>query len=156
MFFAGKFTQKVDEKRRVSVPASFRAILGGQATFYAFPSLAHDCVVECRTSADMALLSERIDDLDPLSDEQSNLASAIFGDAHALTPDSNGRIVLPNDICAHIEVGDQCTFVGVGKFFNLHNPVRYAKHRERVRFRAADARKALRRLHEDAPRADGA
>ena len=95
--FVGHHEQKMDGKGRVSVPAPFRAILGKNATFYAFPALAHQGV-ECRTETYMESMSDRIEDLDPFSDEQIRLAESIFGMSHSLTPDKDGRVVLPERV----------------------------------------------------------
>jgi MraZ protein len=143
-FFVGSHEQRIDGKGRVSVPALFRDVLGKSNTFYAFPSFIHRGI-ECRTTDYMDTLSTRIDDLDPLSDEQDHLSLAIFGTSHALTPDKDGRVILPGALCQHAEITDQVVFVGTGRSFQLWAPVHYRGHQARVRDRAIADRQALRR-----------
>lgn len=154
-FFAGNVVQKVDGKRRVSVPASFRAVLGDGTTFFAFPSLTYHGAVECRIRADMETLNEQIDDLDPFSDEQDHLSMAIFGRAHPLTPDKDGRVVLPDELCRHAEIVDNVTFVGVGRYFRLYDPAAYEAHQKQASGRAAASRRALGRRPRNMPGPDG-
>lgn len=142
--FVGGHEQKVDGKGRVSVPAQFRAILGKTATFYAFPALSHQGV-ECRTEDYMESLSDRIEDLDPFSDEQVHLSEAIFGMSHPLTPDKDGRVVLPDALCQHAEISDKVVFVGLGKSFQIWNPAQHRSYQKQVRDRALSDRQALRR-----------
>jgi MraZ protein len=148
--FVGSHEQKVDRKGRVSVPARFREVLGKDATFYAFPALSHSGV-ECRTSTYMEVLSEQIDDLDTLSDEQDHLSAAIFGMSHALTPDKEGRVILPDAVRAHAGITDMVVFVGLGKSFQLWEPAQNQAYRKQVRDRALADRQALRRRPQATP-----
>jgi MraZ protein len=142
--FVGSHEQKVDSKGRVSVPARFREVLGKDATFYAFPSFSHGGV-ECLTSTCMEALSDQIDDLDTLSDEQDHLSAAIFGMSHPLTPDKEGRVILPDALCEHAGITDTVVFVGLGKSFQLWEPAQHESNRKQVRGRALADRQALRR-----------
>ncbi len=152
-FFAGNHTQRVDGKHRTSVPAAFRKVLGEDSAFYAFPALETDGVIDCRTEEEMAVLNDQIDALDPMSDEQTGLSIAIFGLAHALKPDKEGRFVLPAELMDHAEIGSEAVFVGAGRTFHIYNPGRYAEYRRQARFHAPSYRKALR--HTPKPTAHG-
>ena len=143
-FFVGSHEQRIDRKGRVSVPAQFRDILGKDNTFYAFPSLIHRGI-ECRVVDQMDTICSRINDLDLLSDEQDHLSLAIFGTSHALTPDKDGRVILPDALCQHAEITEQVVFVGTGRSFQLWAPAHYKEHQSRVRDRAIADRQALRR-----------
>lgn len=151
LFFTGTYTQRVDGKRRVSVPSSFRDVLGKSEPFYVFPSPSHPGVAECFSQSGMAELHDRIDELDPFSDEQAELSVALFGGAHALKPDGEGRVVLPDDIRKHAKIAGECVFVGTGKTFRLYSPENWEHHREQARFKANEHRKALRKRREVAP-----
>lgn len=142
--FVGRHEQKVDRKGRVSVPALFRDTLGKQATFYAFPSFSHRGV-ECRTDAYMEDLSNQIENLDPFSDEQDHLSGAIFGKSHPLTPDKEGRVVLPDALCRHAGISERVVFVGLGKSFQLWEPEQHDTYQNQVQDRALADRQALRR-----------
>jgi len=157
-FFAGNHTQRVDGKHRTSVPAAFRKVLGEDSAFYAFPALETDGVIDCRTEEEMAVLNDKIDALDPMSDEQTGLSIVIFGLAHALKPDKEGRFVLPAELMSHAEIGNEAVFVGAGKTFHIYSPARYAEYKRQARFHAPTYRNALRRTPAATaqPPADGA
>lgn len=155
MFFVGNFRQSVDGKRRVSVPSSFRRALGEDACFYAFKPLSEGLrlrgVVDCRTLPEMLKLQGMVDELDPLSDDQEALKTAIFGNAHELRADKSGRIVLPERLVEYAGIADECAFVGGGSSFQLFNPEAYETYRPEVEPKAASARKALGRISRGTP-----
>ena len=146
--FVGHFRQSVDRNRRVSVPLSFRDALGEGARFYAFKALSEPLrlkgVVDCRTRDDMLRLQGMVEDLDPLSDEQEDLKTAIFGAAHELGPDKTGRIILPEWLMEYAGIEKECAFVGGGSSFQMFNPETYERHRKEIEPRASYARRALR------------
>lgn len=99
--FVSTFTNKIDAKGRVSVPASFRAVLerdrysGAAGTgLYCYPSLDAPAL-----DAGGERLAQKIDGLlgglPDYSDERDELAVALYGEAQFLAIDQDGRIVLP-------------------------------------------------------------
>ncbi len=152
--FVGTHVNKVDGKGRVSVPASFRALLADDSTFFAFPSFLHDGI-ECRTAAFMETLSDTVEGLEPFSDEQDHLAEAIFAASHSLTFDSEGRVVLPEALREHAVIADRAAFVGKGKTFQIWEPTSHEGFQKRARERALADRQALRKRPHQAPRPGG-
>ena len=144
--FIGNVTQKVDGKKRVSVPAAFREALGPNPVFYASPSLPRARVVECRPESEFLALKDKIGQLPSLSPARFHLASYVLGEAHELKPDGNGRVVLPDPLHDHMGIdrkGGQCVFEGVGGAFNIYSLERYRLYREEAR---SEALKALEKL----------
>lgn len=128
--FLSTHLNRIDKKGRVSVPASFRNALQTQ-TFQGvvlFRSSKHPCL-EGFDYQTMAELAARIDQFDMFSDDQDDLAAAIFGDSVQLPFDSEGRIVLPADLMAHAGLGDDAAFVGMGRKFQLWQPSALAARR---------------------------
>ncbi|MEC9342620.1 MAG: transcriptional regulator MraZ, partial [Pseudomonadota bacterium] len=66
--FASNTVNNVDKKGRVSVPASFRAVLKNTSTLHALMSVDHP-VVEAGGEQMMAQHERRLEQLDPLSPE---------------------------------------------------------------------------------------
>ncbi|MFQ5535143.1 MAG: division/cell wall cluster transcriptional repressor MraZ [Sphingomonadales bacterium] len=133
--FLSTFTNKVDKKGRVSVPASFRAAMVGQgwAGIIAFPSFVNACVEGCDVTY-MERLTQSIDQFAVFSEEHEAFVTWTLSKAHQLPFDSEGRIVLPQKLVEHAEIDGQVTFVGRGKTFQLWEPAAYevfeAKQRE--------------------------
>lgn len=145
--FVSTFTNKVDAKGRVSIPAPFRAILerdGYTGGIYCYPAL--DTVA---LDAGGERLAKKIDDLldsfpDP-SDERDEIAVALYGDAQVLGIDQDGRIVLPEQLRAHARISGQVTFVGLGYKFQMWEPAGFEQRRSVARSKANEERKRVSR-----------
>jgi MraZ protein len=141
--FVSTFTNKIDAKGRVSIPASYRAVLerdGYAGGIYCYPSLDAPAL-----DAGGERLAQKIDGLlsglPDYSDERDELSVALYGDVQVLTIDQDGRIVLPEALRAHAGVTTQVTFVGLGDKFQMWEPARFAERRARAREKVQDHRK---------------
>lgn len=141
--FVSTFTNKIDSKGRVSVPASFRAVLerdGYAGGIYCYPSLdapALDCGGERLAKKIDGLLSG----LPDYSDERDELSVALYGDVQILTIDGDGRIVLPENLRTHAGLDAAVTFVGLGDKFQMWEPKRFEKRRSEARNKVQSTRK---------------
>ncbi len=137
--FVSTFENKIDSKGRVSVPASFRAVLerdaynaGTSGGIYCYPSLDAPAL-----DAGGERLAQKIDGLlsglPDYSDERDELSVALYGDVHVLAIDGDGRIVLPEGLRAHAEIAGRVTFVGLGDKFQIWQPEAFAERRRLAR-----------------------
>ena len=135
--FLSTYVNKVDRKGRVSVPATFRAKLINQRFqgIVAFPSYKYPAL-DASGIDRMEELTARLDRLEEFSDEQENLAVLLFGAAQQLPFDTEGRIVLPENLAEHAGITDSAAFVGLGKSFQIWEPARFAEHQAALRERA--------------------
>lgn len=147
--FVSTFTNKIDAKGRVSIPAPFRAVLerdgyklGSSGGIYCYPSLDAPAL-----DAGGERLAQKIDGLlsglQDYSDERDELSVALYGDVQILSIDGDGRIVLPESLRTHAGLDTQVTFVGLGDKFQMWEPGRFAERRERARAKVRDNRKLL-------------
>jgi MraZ protein len=147
--FVSTFTNKIDQKGRVSVPAPFRAILerdgyagGGSAGLYCYPSLDAPAI-----DAGGERLAQKIDrllgGLADYSDERDELSLALYGDVQLLTLDGDGRILLPESLRAHAALQTQVCFVGLGDKFQMWAPERFAERRADARAKVREHRLLL-------------
>ena len=151
---------KIDRKGRVSVPAQFRACLISQsfAGVIAFPSFRDNCdAIEACGMDRMNQLSESLDNFDPFSNEQNDMAAVLFGAAVQLPFDGEGRILLPDHLTAGAGITDMTVFVGCGQTFQMWAPDAYAEFAAAARDRAREARIVMRlkRPGGDGPGGDG-
>lgn len=135
---------KLDKKGRVSVPASFRLVLSGQAfqgivafRSYKFPA------VEGMAIDRMQRMSDSVDQLDLFSEAQEDLTTTIFADAQMLAFDGDGRIILPQMLLEHANIKDQVAFVGRGATFQIWNPEAFAAYQNEARMRVQDKQATL-------------
>jgi MraZ protein len=118
--FVGKHVNKIDKKGRVSVPKPFRATLQarGMSSLYVYPRFKQNALEAC-DEAFMMRLSQSLDDLDMFSDEQDDLASVILANAHELSFDPEGRIMMPSELSAFAGLKTEAVFVGQGPRFQI-------------------------------------
>ena len=150
--FVSTFTNRIDAKGRISIPAPFRAILerdryggGAQPGIYCYPSLDAPAL-----DAGGERLARRIDGLlsglPDYSDERDELSVALYGDVQILAIDQDGRIVLPQSLRAHLGLADgaaEIAFVGLGEKFQLWEPGRFAARRAEARQKVNAHRRLL-------------
>ena len=147
--FVSTFTNKIDAKGRVSIPAPFRAILerdrygeGSGVGVYCYPSLDAPAL-----DAGGERLARRIDgllrSLPDYSDERDILSVALYGDVKVLSIDTDGRIVLPEELRAHAGIAAEVAFVGLGEKFQIWAPARFEERRARARELVSAHRKLL-------------
>lgn len=129
--FLSTHTNKVDAKGRVSVPAGFRATLSDQSFqgVVLIPSNKF-AALEGFGMNMMQEISSRLDRFDLFSDEQDDLAAAIFASATPLSFDDTGRIGIPKELLAHAGITDNAVFVGLGNKFQIWEPQAFSKRRE--------------------------
>ena len=141
--FVSTFTNKIDSKGRVSIPAPFRAVLdrdGYAGGIYCYPSLDAPAV-----DAGGERLAQKIDGLlaglPDYSNERDELSVALYGDVHVISIDADGRIVLPEGLRRHAGLRDQVTFVGLGDKFQMWSPDTFEDRRNRAREKVQEHRK---------------
>lgn len=133
--FLSKYTNKLDSKGRVSVPAPFRGALYSDdfSGVILFASPKYQCL-EGFDMKSMESIAGRLDQFDMFSSEQDDMAAAIFGAARPLSLDGQGRIVLPEDLIVYAGLkGHQVVIVGLGRKFQIWNPALYEKRQNEAR-----------------------
>jgi len=141
--FVSTFTNRIDAKGRVSIPAPFRAVLerdGYAGGIYCYPSLDAPAL-----DAGGERLAKKIDGLlaglAEYSDERDELSVALYGDVQVLAIDGDGRVVLPEALRRHAGLQSQVTFVGLGEKFQIWEPERFEERRRRAREKVQGHRK---------------
>ena len=145
--FVSTFTNKIDAKGRVSIPASFRAVLtrdsyaGGEGSgIYCYPSLDAPAL-----DAGGERLAKKIDGLlsglPDYSDERDQLSVALYSDVQVLNIDGDGRIVLPPALRQQAGITTEVTFVGMGDKFQIWEPKAFEAYRASARDKVQEHRR---------------
>lgn len=142
--FVSNFTNRLDAKGRVSIPAPFRAVLvrDGFEGLYVHPALdapALDAGGNALLGEIDALLSTR----PAYSDERDLLSMALYGSSDTLKLDAEGRVSLTESVKAHAGITDAVTFVGLGHKFQMWEPERFRAHLEEARARVRELKRML-------------
>lgn len=143
--FLSTFTNKVDAKGRVSVPAQFRASLVSESysAMVVYESFINSCIEGCDLER-IKKLSESIDNLEPFSEERDAFATAVLGGSVQLSIDGDGRVILPENLLKTAKIKDNAVFVGKGSTFEIWEPQSFALYMEKAKNEAKLKRNLLR------------
>ena len=131
------------------MPASFRASLAKPAQkedfsgIIAYSSFINRCVEACDIGR-IRKLSERIESLDPFSEERDAFATTILGGSVQLPFDGEGRVMLTESLIEIAGLGDMALFVGKGETFEIWEPKAFEEYAARSREIAREKRLRLR------------
>jgi MraZ protein len=136
--FVSHFTLRLDAKGRVSIPASFRAVLArdGFEGLYCYPTLDRPAL-DAGGNALLVEIETLIARYSPYSEEREQFSTALFGTSEVLKIDGEGRVGLTESLKAHAGISDEATFAGLGHKFQIWEPGRFraelAEATERIR-----------------------
>ena len=133
--FLSTFENRIDRKGRLSVPASFRAVLERRRDpLYLFKSLTEPCLEGCGPER-IGQIVDAIDSMDSLSAEVATLQT-MLSSAQEMKLDNEGRMMLSADFVAFAELDDMALFAGIGRSFQIWLPGRYRERETAARSRA--------------------
>lgn len=131
--FLSTSVHRIDKKGRVSVPAPFRAALEGESfkgVALCPPLTALPCL-EGSGMGRIEAIAAAIGGLNPLAEETDALATAVLASVRQAPFDSEGRIVLGEDLIAQAGLSDRALFAGLGAKFQIWAPEAFeARQRE--------------------------
>jgi MraZ protein len=142
--FVSHFTNRLDAKGRVSIPASFRAVLArdGFEGLYVYPSLYSEAL-DCGGNALLGEIDALLAPLSPYSEERDAYAATLYGESEVLKIDGEGRVILTEAMKGRLAVNGEVTFVGQGHKFQIWEPGRFRAHLDEARDRVRALRRQL-------------
>jgi MraZ protein len=132
MIFLSTYENKIDAKGRVSVPASFRAVLEAQQQPLIITRSLTGDFLEGQGIQRMNQIVDVLDTMDSLSPETQTL-QAMLANAQEMKLDSEGRIMLPEEFLSFANLSIKVAFVGVGRLFEIWNPDTYRAREKQQR-----------------------
>jgi MraZ protein len=136
--FVSHHMLRLDAKGRVSVPASFRAVLArdGYDGLYCYPALDRPAL-DAGGNALLAEIEALIASFSPYSEQREQFSLALYGTSETLKIDGEGRVVLSDAHKTHAGIKEAVIFVGLGHKFRIWEPGRFraelAEATEKVR-----------------------
>jgi MraZ protein len=136
--FVSHYMLRLDAKGRVSVPASFRAVLArdGFDGVYCYPALDRPAL-DAGGNALLAEIEALVAGLSPYSEQRERFSLALYGTSETLKADGEGRVVITDVLKTHAGIADAVAFVGLGHKFQIWEPGRFraelAEATEKVR-----------------------
>ena len=132
--FVATYTNRLDGKGRVSVPAPFRQVLTreSQDGVYCYPALDRPAIDGGGARLQQAI-AERLSVFETFSEDHESLATAFYGESRVLRIDQDGRVVLSDEFRDYAGIGDTAVFVGQGYKFQIWEPERFAERQREAR-----------------------
>jgi MraZ protein len=126
--FVSHAVLRLDSKGRVSIPASYRAVLtrDGFEGLYCYPALDRPAI-DAGGNALMAEIESLIAQHPPYSETRERLALALYGTSETLKLDGEGRVILSDHFKDYAGISDSAAFVGLGHKFQIWEPERFRK-----------------------------
>ncbi len=142
--FLSTFTNRLDAKGRVSIPASFRAVLtrDGFEGLFVHPSVDAEAV-DCGGHALLREIDALLNTFPPYSEERDTLAVALQGMSELLKIDPEGRVILSESCKARAGIVEEATFVGMGHKSQIWEPERFRVHREKATSHVRELRQSF-------------
>ena len=129
VLFVSRFDNKVDEKRRIQIPSSWRRGQNG-VRYLLLPAPKRAwrpaCVVAMPPQRFMALVQE-LRQMRFSDDRADSLRRLLGTRSTEVETDSAGRICLPEDVARAVDIKDRVVLAGMIDWFEIWSPERYAQ-----------------------------
>ncbi|MGC1481698.1 MAG: hypothetical protein WA771_14455 [Chthoniobacterales bacterium] len=107
--YVGTYPRTMDAKNRVSIPAEWD--FTESDTIFLLPSSTKD-YINLMSAAEFSRKEDEVMQT-VVRKQQRAVIRGLFGSAHQLKPDKQGRIVIPEKFCKAVGLTNSISFVGV-------------------------------------------
>ena len=126
--FLGEFVHVLDNKGRLTIPAKFRAEL--DSTLVVTRGL--DRCLAVYPIDEWNHLAQRASDL-PMTNRQARaLRRLLFANASDVSPDGQGRILIPPNLRTYADLDGEVVVVGIDRYIELWNPEDWEGERDHL------------------------
>jgi len=122
--FVGTYQHSVDEKKRLAIPAKWRAAASGASEFYVLPHPKGHLLV--LTEAEMDKMIDKAEDISIGDYDKRDTLRLIAGNSHGTPCDAQGRISLTEELLRQAGITGDAVLVGVLRGFEIWAPGRLA------------------------------
>lgn len=130
----------MDAKKRVAVPSSWLVKKEGEELYVVLHPTKEFLAV--MTPLEFLRMQDKLATAGLTPAQQQEARRALFGGAHRVVTDGQGRVLLPEEHCRQAGLKNQVVFVGSGSRFEIWDDARFAARRtesEPLFLQAADA-----------------
>lgn len=138
LLFSGTYKYSLDDKNRLIIPVKFREILSadgvdklyiarGDNHLYVFPLPV------------FLKLSDKFEAWDFTKEANQDYVRRFFSDAFDVTPDKQGRIMLPKELCAEAGIDREAIIIGALNRMEIWPPDKWKEFREKSTLRGFSA-----------------
>lgn len=131
----GQYESIIGDKNRTSVPRKLRNELGDSliiARWY------ENCLVVVPTNSWERLVNRLTGTVRMVTQSVRDTDRFILGSAYELTPDNQGRIVLPANLIEYANLGSEIVFLGLGDRVEIWSKEEWKKRQNYIAENASD------------------
>lgn len=126
--FLGEYVHTLDEKGRLTIPAKFRDELEAGVVI----TRGMDRCLLIYPLQEWERLAERVSAL-PMTDRRARaFKRLVFSAATDVTPDAQGRVLIPPRLREYAALNGEVIVTGVGKYIEVWNPAHWSGEREHI------------------------
>ncbi len=125
--FIGRYLHNIDDKGRLTFPASFREQLGEKP--FILNGFDHNLLV--MDANRFQLLYDRINAMNMGDENTRQLRRFIFSTAAQIEFDRTGRFIIPQPLRTIARLDNSALIVGIGKDIEVWNPTSYQEQEEK-------------------------
>jgi MraZ protein len=129
--FLSTYEGAIDAKGRVSIPAPFRAALGGNARVFIWIAPDGSGALEGGGEELMRLYAETLAELPLQSPVREAIVTTVIAGSADLKIDETGRVKLPEEFCVAAGLSGRIKFTGAIQSFKIWDPARLRAHSEK-------------------------
>jgi len=119
--FLGHFQHNLDDKGRLMIPARYRELLGGGAAI----TQGFDKCLMVMTEAYFKQVYERIEAMNLADPSARLLRRLILSNAYPVEVDKVGRILVPQNLRAFLQLEGEAIVAGQGEYFEVWRPAEW-------------------------------
>jgi MraZ protein len=119
--FLGHFQHNLDDKGRLMIPARFREMLEGGA----YITQGFDKCLMVMTEAYFAQVYERLEMMSLTDPDARLLRRQILANAYGVEVDKVGRILVPQNLRAFLQLDGEAILAGQGEYFEVWRPAEW-------------------------------
>jgi len=116
--FLGQFQHNLDDKGRLMIPARFREMLDGGA----YITQGFDRCLMVMTETYFQQVYERLDSMNLADPTARLLRRLILSNAYPFEVDKVGRILIPQNLRAFLQLDGEAIVAGQGEYFEVWKP----------------------------------
>tara|TARA_A100001011_G_scaffold234641_1_gene242691 strand:+ start:26 stop:406 length:381 start_codon:yes stop_codon:yes gene_type:complete len=114
----------------------------GYNGFISYPSFNHTALEACSQDR-IEKLSDTIDSLNPFEEKRDYFATSVLSESVNLQFDTEGRVSLTEKLLDHAKIKNNILFVGLGKTFQIWEPIIFEKFKITARKKSYQNRSSL-------------
>lgn len=130
----GQYTSKISKKRRIAVPSKFRENLGDT---FILTRWYENCLSFVSQDEWLRLFNKLIGGVRGITSSVRDTNRFLLGQAYELTPDEQGRVIIPEKLVKFAQITEEVVFLGLGDRVEVWDSEQW-KERERFITKNAD------------------